>query len=172
MYKPPGVIHVVRPVTGAHLFPEVSPPAYKIDGEYWECWELQRICKSLKAKWNRNSLFSRRFPAWKMMGLPAPCAFPGAALTDLGFFTAEPAVLSPLDMNELLISLLWHVHNYIFWNKAKQNKQKKTQPRPTSTPIITFLYLKFAPNPVLPKFPTSAASNNNKTWKGLSSVKL
>lgn len=75
---------------------------------------IQRICESLKAKRNGISLFSRHFLAWQMMGLPAPWAFPGAALTGLGFFTAEPAVLAPLDMNELLISLLWCVRNYIF----------------------------------------------------------
>lgn len=70
---------------------------------------IQRICESLKAEWNGNSLFSRHFPDWQMRGLPAPCAFPGAASTGLGLFTAEHAVLSPLHMNELLISLLWCV---------------------------------------------------------------
>lgn len=74
---------------------------------------IQRICKSLKAKGSGNSLFLRHFPVLQMMGIPAPCAFPGAALTVLGFFTAKPAVLSPLDMSELLISLLWCVCNYI-----------------------------------------------------------
>lgn len=75
---------------------------------------IQRIFKSLKAKASGNSLFSRHFPALQIMGVPATCDFPGAALTVIGFFTAELAVLSPLDMSELLISLLWCVQNYIF----------------------------------------------------------
>lgn len=125
----------------------------------------QRICESLKAKWNGSSFFSRHFPDWQMMGLSVPCAFPGAALTGLGLFTAEPVVLSPLDMNELLISLLWCVRNYIFWNQAKPKNNSLAPPQLPSLSSCTWSSHQIL---VLPKFPTSAASNNNKTWKGLS----
>lgn len=65
---------------------------------------------------------------------------------------------------ELLISLLWCVHNYIFWNKAKP-KNNLAPPQLPSLPSCTWSSHQML---MLPRFPTSATSNNNKTWKGLS----